>query len=272
MDSGLIVVLILIGVAGGFLSGLIGIGGGIIFIPVLDFYFKQHGVEGQELVRFILANSFLTIIFAGIISTFKQYRADNFFLKEIILTAAPAIVSGLLLSYLITKFDWYSERAFKWIFVLMLVLVCFRFFYKRGNPDRIPHESDFKFLITGLLTGFTSALSGLGGGIIMIPAFTSLMGLSMKKASSISIGVIPLLLLPMTVHYAITNQAAVFFSTQWGYLVPTVVLPMVGGILLGAPFGVITGHKVNNRKLEIIFAAISLIILAKYITELLFIK
>jgi uncharacterized membrane protein YfcA len=272
VDPVLIIALVFIGIVGGFLSGLVGIGGGIIFIPILDFYFKSQGIEGQDLVRFILANSFLTVIFAGIVSTLRQYKADNFFLKEILLTALPALISGLALSYLITKFDWYSESAFKWLFVIMLLLVSFRFFFKTRSLVKRPKEGRINFLMTGLLTGLASALSGLGGGIIMIPAFTSFMGLSMKKASSISVGVIPILLLPMAIYYAVSDTAVELFSMQWGFLVPFVVLPMVCGILIGAPFGVMTGHKINNRKLEIIFAVIALVILVKYLIELLYKK
>ena len=58
--------LILIGSVGGLLAGIMGVGGGLIFIPVLTYLFSQQGLPTDEIVKFTLANS-IALIFAFII-------------------------------------------------------------------------------------------------------------------------------------------------------------------------------------------------------------
>lgn len=70
--------LIIIGSIGGFLSGMLGVGGGVIFVPVIDFILSSAGVNEDIAVNIILANSIATIAFTGTISSIKQVRMGNF--------------------------------------------------------------------------------------------------------------------------------------------------------------------------------------------------
>ena len=172
----------LLGSIGGFLSGFLGVGGGIIYIPILNFYLSKMGLQGDDLVKGLLANSLFTIIFSGSISTYKQYKAGNFFPKQILETSLPGVVSVLITTYLIRNGSWYSYTVFNYVFASMLLLIALRMFSK--SKSQIGEEKDatkMQYRITGFITGIVTAMSGLGGGVVMTPVFTDVFKQNIKK-------------------------------------------------------------------------------------------
>ncbi len=268
MELPVVIVLMLIaGLAGGILSGLIGIGGGLIFVPLFDLLFGFHQIDGDTLVKLTLANSFFAIFISGIITSYRQFKNGNFYLREILHTAIPAVITGMTVTYLISAFTWYSENMFKLIFLAMLVFTVLRtMLSKPKRTEEVPEFKSWKFVITGFLTGIASGLSGLGGGVIMIPLFQQLAGMNMKKASSVSIGVIPVLLLPMLgVYLWQSPQVPLNEFYHLGYLVPGYVLPLSLGILLGTGMGLKWSAKLSDKNLQRIFVVLIFVIIVKYI-------
>lgn len=262
-------ILVLFGVFGGFLSGFLGVGGGIIFIPIISFFLKSWGIADEEFVRYLLANSFATIFFAGLISTYKQYRIKQFYPKQIGITASLAMVSSALVTYSIANAAWYKKQYFSVLFIALLVFTVVRFLFrspKSATPvEEVPKK---KFLITGLLTGVVTALSGLGGGVVMIPLFNQYIKIDMKASSAISIGVIPLILIPVLVTYMLSTPDYMAMEQQIGYVLPGLFFPMVAGLLFAAPIGVATAQKTTDKVLKIIFASLIIIVIINTVLNL----
>lgn len=264
MELTTIIILVFFGVIGGFISGLLGVGGGIVFVPVLSSVFIYLGYEDPALSKYILANSFAATFFAGAISSFKQYRLKSFYLKEIAYTCITALPSSILLSYLIAKGNWYNKTSFSIFFIFLLILMLVKFLLKNKTVvSEEVHPPIGKFMIVGLLTGVISGLSGLGGGVIMIPLFTQYLKMGIKKSASISIGVIPAMMIPMIVLYGSYQPTGVLLAYQWGYVLPMIFLPMVGGLLFAAPFGVSVGQRMSAKRLKIIFAFLIFMVILK---------
>ena len=175
--------MVIFGLLGGFLSGLLGVGGGIVFVPVISTVLVSIGLEDPDLAKYILANSFAATFFAGAISSYKQYKLNSFYPRQILLVSLLAIPTSLGLTYFIAKGSWYSKDTFSIFFIILLVFMLYRFIKskKSGNLD-IKDVKTAKFPFVGLFTGIISALSGLGGGIIMVPMFTQYAKLNIKKA------------------------------------------------------------------------------------------
>jgi uncharacterized membrane protein YfcA len=266
------IILFLFGSFGGFMSGYLGVGGGIIYVPVLDYFLSKY-FHDTELVKAVLANSLFVIMFSAAVASYKQYKLGNLFLKEITQTLLPGMVSVVILQTLINKGTWYSRDVFLYFFLSMLLFVVFKMFLSK--PKTIIAEStkadNYKYNITGAFAGIVTAMSGLGGGVIMTPIFTEWMKLDIKKASAISTVVI----LGFAIVIGILNLNVVpqnsISNFQFGYILLPIALPLIIGTFLFAQMGVKTAQKSNSQTIRMIFASFASIVLFKVIYEILII-
>ncbi|PCJ66763.1 MAG: hypothetical protein COA58_04705 [Bacteroidetes bacterium] len=270
MEVSIIITLIIFGMLGGFLSGLLGVGGGIIFVPIISSVLVGFGLQDPDLAKYILANSFAATFFAGAISSYKQYKLNSFYPKQILLTATLAIPSSLLLTHFIAIGNWYNKETYGLFFIGLLVVMLIRFLTSTKSGElSLSEVKNSRFPITGALTGIVAALSGLGGGVIMVPLFTQFVNLNIKKAATISIGVIPIMMVPMILSYGSHTPVEVFSERQIGYLVPEIFMPLIAGLLFTAPLGVSVAQKSSPKLLKIIFASLILIVIIKTIVSIL---
>ena len=178
----------------------------MILIPILDYVLYELGLRDDELVKSIIAHSLVVTLFLGMIVSHRQYKANNFFPKEVLLTSGLGIISALITTWLITNGDWYRKSDFDIVFIFMLILLILKLVLDKKSGLSGENEKSSPALLVGIggITGSVTALSGLGGGIILIPGFMDIMKMTLKKSSSISISVICLLALPISVTY-LTN-------------------------------------------------------------------
>lgn len=268
-----IFLLIIVGALGGFLSGMLGVGGGVIFVPVIDYILSRAGINEDLAVNIILANSIATIAFTGTISSIKQVRMGNFYPKQILYTSLPGVITSLGLSYAISQIHFYSKDKFNVFFISMLVLLLVRMFWKNTSTaakEKEPAEvKTLAYVLTGFFTGLVTALSGLGGGIVMIPVFTNFLKLNIKIATSVSTGVITVLVFPLIVYYLftpVTLPVAVVWKT--GHLIWSIILPLALGSFFLAPLGVKTSQKMDPAKIKIVFAVFVMAVLARMVVSL----
>lgn len=262
-----ILYLLFAGALGGFLSGVFGVGGGIIFIPILDVVLSHYGIE-TDIVKFLLANSMTAIVFTGVYNSYKQYKANNYFFSYVLATAIPGVMSSLLCTYFIEQGTWYDKKTFNLVFAALLVPSIVRMIAKRKHQaehrDDIPWHT---FLPIGFLTGIFAAFSGLGGGIVMIPAFVNYLKMEMKKGVSVSAGVVPFFAIITTLFYMWQQPSQPVPLAHVGYVIYPVVLPMIAGVLMTVPLGVRTGHRMNPVLSKTIFAIMGILIIIKSIYE-----
>jgi uncharacterized membrane protein YfcA len=267
------IILFFLGSFGGFMSGFLGVGGGIIYVPVLDYFLSKY-FHDTELVKAVLANSLFVIMFSAAVASYKQYKLGNLFFKEIIQTLLPGIISVVVLQTLINKGTWYSRDVFLYFFLTMLLFVVFKMFLSKPKTITAVNAKvdNYKYNITGAFAGIVTAMSGLGGGVIMTPVFTEWMKLDIKKASAISTGVI----LGFAIVIGILNLNAVppiyVSDFQFGYILLPIASPLIIGTFLFAQMGVKTAQKSKSQTIRITFATFASIVLLKVIYEILIIN
>lgn len=267
--------LILIGSIGGLLAGIMGVGGGLIFIPVLTYLFSQHGLPTDEIVKFTLANSIALVFASGISGIFRQYRMGIYNFKNSLSVGIPGAAAAALTSYLIQQGSWYNNQRFSYVFLLFLLISISNMLFVRDpqNPPPDPrHPSPdprtLKPIFVGLLAGSVVSLSGLGGGIIMVPLFRMFLKMPTKSATALSLSVVPLLAILPIIQYI--NQPSVPNLPLWHtqYLVWPYYLPMATGVIFFSSFGQKLATKMSAISIRVIFALLSLTILIKTVYEL----
>ncbi len=254
----------------GYYSGLIGTGGNIILIPAFDVLFHYLNIPENEMVKFIIAHSFFVTAFTGWSVSYKQYKVKNLYVKEVLLICLTGMLSAFLMTGYIKKGSWYHKSDFDWVFLSLLLILAFRMlFYQQESPNNknsMNGRQYFPFI--GIVTGTISALSGLGGGVVVIPILTDIFNVPIKKASSISIGVVAMLAIPIGISYLTIDDQSTsqhLLPAQVGYISLYIAAPILVGIFSTAGWGVRTAQVTNPRKLRLILGLVVLVLCVKMI-------
>jgi uncharacterized protein len=114
MPTQTFIIIIIIGLAAGMLSGLVGVGGGIIIVPALAFFlgFSQHEAQGTSLGILLLP--------AGIFAAINYYKQGFIDVKVVLLLFVGFLIGGYFGSKISLSL---SETVVKKIFAIMLVVV-----------------------------------------------------------------------------------------------------------------------------------------------------
>jgi hypothetical protein len=257
-----ILILFAWGGLGGLLAGILGIGGGIIYVLIFSYYLERMGMPAAQIVPAIIANSMFAILFAGISGSLKQWRNKNLFPKEIFITGSVSASASILFSYVITTGTWYTKEKFNVFFVVLLILIALRIFLNRKKQEGTEPEkkSAVGFSVTGFISGTVAAFSGIGGGVIIVPIFTDILKIPIRKATSISLGVI-------TVMALATSLFNYFFAASnaenSSVLVFSLALPVAIGSLIASPFGVQLASKMKSEHIRIILFLFLLSVIGK---------
>ncbi len=170
--------LIPLGFAAGLLGSIIGLGGGIIIVPVLTFFGFSPALAASNSIFAVFSNAI-----ASSISYAKQRRIEYSIGLKLGLLSIPGTIVGAYVSSEITP------SIFKILFALILISASIYIFSKRKiEPKNYNLSKQIMILAIGasFVAGIMSGLFGVGGGIIFVPLMVIAMGLSMKNAAPTS--------------------------------------------------------------------------------------
>lgn len=162
--------LIATGVFAGILAGLLGVGGGIVIVPVLFFLFQSFGVSPESAMVIATATSLATIIPTSVSSIRSHNKKGNVDF-DILKRWAPFILIGILVgSWLVTRVDgtWLAM-----LFGVIAVLSALNMLFRTGKSalfQGLPGKPGQTAMGTSI--GFFSSMVGIGGGTLSVPMLT----------------------------------------------------------------------------------------------------
>ena len=266
--------LLLCGSLGGFLAGLLGVGGGMLFIPVINEYLSHYPLTTDELVKYTLANSIALVFMSGVSGIFRQKKMGTWDWKQSLYIGIPGAMSSLAMSMAIEQGDWYNKTRFQTVFLGFLLLSIVNMIWGKTVPkttENVSEEAKTTLvlpILVGIIAGCVVALSGLGGGIIMVPLFRMLLKKPMHQATALSLSIVPILAIASLLQYGLNTPTNAINPFQWGYLLGILLLPMLMGVMFFSSFGQKTAPRVPVLWLRVIFAVLSSIILIKTLIEI----
>jgi uncharacterized membrane protein YfcA len=265
--------LALAGIIGGFMAGLVGIGGGIVYVFILPVALHYMGVPEAEIAQYTIANSIFAIFFASSSANYTLVKMKNFYLKPVVIIGLFSIVSSLLTLEFVVDTPWYDVKKFNVVVILFLLYMLVFTLMNARKTFRFPLSKirTWQFAITGLTSGVVASVSGLGGGIVVIPLLNSVMKADIKKASSVSSGVIMITSFVMTVFHLFKKPYYPFDHYNIGYIVFPVGLTLAAGVVFSSAYGVRTAAKLNPKTISYIYAFFLALVIVKKIFELVFI-
>ncbi|MBM3919962.1 MAG: sulfite exporter TauE/SafE family protein [Sphingomonadales bacterium] len=260
----------IVGAAGGFMAGMLGVGGGIIFIPLLTWLFGTLGLPQEEIVRYTLANSILLVVVSGLTGTWKQYRLGEWQWRKVLSIGLPGAVVSYAITYAIQHGDWYSKPRFNLVFLFFLAISLANMIFgkKQDSENQTAKENPILAVFVGVLAGAVVALSGLGGGVIMVPLFRMLLKMPMRQATALSLSIIPILGIAPLSGYLLAHNATILPFLHTGYIAWPYALPMAAGVAVFATRGMKAAKRISETTLRIIFAILSSIVIVKTLYDI----
>lgn len=248
----------------GIISGLLGIGGGLIIVPVLYFVFVAQGQPVEHVMHMALATSLATIIITSISSVIAHQRKQAV-LWPLVLRITPGIcigawLGGQLAGQLSTDF---LKPAFGVLELLIAI-------YMLSNYKPAAHHTTLgngKLSSGGFLIGAISALAGIGGGTMTVP-FLSWHDISIRKAVATSAAVGLPIAIVATASYIYSGWSIINLpAPSLGYVHLEAFLFIVSVSVLTAPVGAMLAHRVTEGSLKKIFAVFILLVSLKMILD-----
>jgi len=266
-----VLLLLLAGLAAGFVAGLVGVGGGVIFAPVLFFYFRAAGVSAAVLTPLTLGSSLLCTLLVALASAYYQYRRGAVLVRLMGIVGLCSALAVYGTTRFVTTQPWYTPEAFQVIFSIVLLTVVARMLLTQPgdasgtagptSADAAQH-SLAALLGTGTVAGAVSSAVGVGGGVVLVPAYTGVLRIPIHKAVGTSSATIVLISLAGVLTYSLRGLAADVPATALGYVDARALLLCLPA-LLTARWGVQAAHAFNVRTLQTAFGLVAALVAAR---------
>lgn len=252
--------LLFFGIIVGVLSGIFGIGGGIVLVPSLIVIFGMNILDAN-------ATSLTAMLLpVGILGVLSYYKAGYIKVKESLWLALGLFLGSFVGGEVAVNIN---ERLLAMLYAGILLYIAlsyfgiFSYFRKKKETNQGGNLADSKpiwmYLIVGIGAGIFAGLFGKGGGIVIVPLLMSVFNYDPKQAAATSLAALQLPVgLPSVIIYANDGHLHLVFAGL-----------IALGILAGSYFGSKLGIKLPSAIFKKVFSVFLLIVavymVSKYI-------
>ena len=257
---GLLLSLLVVGGVGGFLSGLLGVGGGIIFVPALYFTLTSFSPDTGHAMRIAIGTSLALVLVTGASSAFWHHKKGSVDFN-IIKNWTPAVVLGVAAgTFFASAIDGHILKQF---FASITLLISVYMTFSKEPPVEPPVHSVSLALqrVAAAIIGMIAAILGIGGAMLNIP-FMTYMGVPMRKSVGTGGALAFIISLPAMVGYIFvglryTSQLPPYSLGYVNLLALVAILPIS---MLLSPVGVHVSHNMPRNILRRIFAVVLVVV------------
>jgi uncharacterized membrane protein YfcA len=236
---------VVVGFAAGVLSGTFGVGGGIVTTPAVNVLLGGTAIQA-------IATPLPVILPTSLVGAYTYAKAGEASFRAAAWAIGPGAagaVGGAALTEVVDAHLLLIVTAALLFWTASRILV--------GRPPRTTwvrgSTPGWAYAAIGLGAGFVSGLLGVGGGIVMVPAFTLLVGMPLKRALGTSLLIIAVLVIPGTLtHWALGN-------IDWW-----IALALTIGVVPGARIGARLALGARERVLRTAVGAFLLVVAIAY--------
>ncbi len=246
----------LLGVATGVLSGLFGVGGGVI---------SQPGMRLLGMEPLLVIGTARPVISPGATSGARRYVREGLVRWEAVWATVPAGLLAAVLGGIAAEHVPGDGHLLQLATAGLLGLSAYRManvpilrdeplaetdapeapVAPRGLRSRLPAQELLgRYITIGIVAGLLSGLLGIGGGVIMVPAFVQLARLDVKSAIATSLVCVGAFAVPGTITHVVLDHV------EW-----RVVAALIVGVIPGARLGAALTIRANDRRLRVFVAS-----------------
>ncbi|WP_044151382.1 sulfite exporter TauE/SafE family protein [Leptolyngbya iicbica] len=253
-----------LGLTAGILSGLFGIGGGMVIVPGLFYLFRLLDLPHEWVMHLAAGSAMCIMVFTSASSAWSHHQRGDVqwsLFRRILPAIAIGVVAGKLVA------NHLNSECLECVFGLFLVFIALKILFNwLPKPDQPGEPSPPLTHAVGTVLGFKSGVLGIGGGAISVP-FLLYSGLPMSQASGTSAS--------FTLPIALVGTLSCLTLTIQDLSIPlatgTIYWPAVGLVapftMLGAPLGTQLCHQIAAPKLKRAFAIFLLFLGVRLLLE-----
>lgn len=247
-----------IGILDGVIAGLLGIGGGVLIIPILLY------ITNTE-VKIATAISAVQVFFASSSGTLFNYLQKTINFRYAVIFGLSSAVTYFFGSYFT---QYIPGITIKIIYLCVVVLAIILFFIKKNNKGKnldnetastlIPAKKDyFKIIPIALVAGFAFGILGVGGGLLYVPLLVILFDLPLKIAIGTSLMIVLFNAIPGIVGKLLVIRFDIFIGVA-----------VALGAIVGSRIGTYINKKVKPQIIRIIFILLLVAIIIRVAIDL----
>ncbi len=247
----MICTLFVLSLFGGFCSGLLGVGGAVVLIPLLLVIPKLIGVG--DLSMHAVAGLTMLQVLAASVTGWMAHRRDGF-------THTPTVLSigipmGVFSFVGAAASKSMSEEAMLFVFGCLVAVAFIMLF--RGSPGEALETVNFEFkrlhsIASGSCVGFVAGIVGAGGGFILIPVMIKILKIPIRVTVGSSLGIVFIGAMMGSLGKIMTLQV------EWTYL-----LPVIAGALPASLIGAHASKRIPAPHIRRLLLLLILVILVK---------
>lgn len=249
---GLVAALLATGVVAGILAGLLGVGGGIVIVPVLYHLFTLLQVDPSVRMHVAVGTSLATIIPTSISSALAHRRKGNVD-AALVKRLLPSVIVGVVIGNFLSAH--LSGRVLTGVFAVMALLVAANMAFRREGfaiRDGLPGVVGTSVL--GTVIGGISTLMGIGGGTLSVPILSA-MRIAMHRAVGTGALIGTIISIPGAIGFLLSGMDVPLRPPgSVGYVNLLGFAMIVPATLLTTRWGVNLASKVDGRRLRQLFA------------------
>ena len=239
------IILVLVGILVGILSGFFGIGGGMILIPIL----MLLGID----IKTAIGISIVQMVFSSFYGSYLNHKKGSLILGEGVWVGVGGFVGGAIGAY---ASDLVPERILQYLFLGLLFFALYRLFSSKvSDSGEVKTLSSVVLFIVGFIIGIFAISLGVGGSILLTPILAGFLHYPIKKAVSAGLFFV-----------AFSSVAGLFMKLSTGTIDLEKGLYVAFASLLGVFMGIWLKEKVSSKQHKLyllIMYAVALLILIK---------
>jgi len=255
-----IIVLLLTGMVVGFACGMLGVGGGFIMVPVQIWALTSMGIDPTLSTRVAFGTSLAVILPTSLCGCHAHNCRGVVLWHQGVILGLSGLMGAVLGGTIAANAP---GELLRMIFGFVIMTGALRMIFardlRRSRPEVV--EGLWPYILWGTITGLISGLSGIGGGVILVPVMVIAMGFTMYQAVGTSTIAIAFNAVGGTFSYAINGWGVAGLPPYCvGYIDLLQFVLLAGASMLTAHWGVNVTHKMSEEKLKKVFVALMILI------------
>ncbi|HEX7438486.1 MAG TPA: sulfite exporter TauE/SafE family protein [Caldimonas sp.] len=249
----LIFELLVLGLCTGFLAGLLGIGGGMLLVPIMTLLLTIKGMPSQYVVKMAIATSLATICFTSV-SSVNSHHKRGAVRWDVVKLLAPGIVAGSLLGAQIAKA--LPAQVLAALFAVFVAFSGTQMLLDRKPKAARQLPAGAGMVGSGGTIGLLSAVVGAGGAFISVP-FMTWCNVPIHNAVATSAALGFPIAVAGTIGYIIAGWSLRDMPPGTiGFIYLPALFTIAAASIATAPIGARLSHRLDMRQLNRVFAAL----------------